>query len=118
MKPTERYIAARNGTKSTREAQSGLLHATIENIGDHSFIYVSYDGGLHYTLLDWKHDIWAGIKIWLHDIPWPPQDIWDIKSLNDQQLTILYVHPRWSEPDIYVYATYAFKTGKWHLKLK
>jgi hypothetical protein len=118
MEPTERYIAARDGTKSTREAQSGLLHVTIENLWDSSFVYVSHDGGLHYTLLDWEHDIWAGLKIWLHDITWPPQRIWGIKSLDDQQITISYTEPQWSDPDIYVYATYSFKTGKWNLKLK
>jgi hypothetical protein len=118
MEPTTQYIAAPEQIRSRCEANSGHLVATVENIGDRSYIYVSHDGGLTEWVLEWEHDIWAGLKIWFYEIAWPPVRIRAIKSLDDQKITILYTEPQWSEPDIFVYATYDFKEKEWHLKLE
>jgi hypothetical protein len=118
MKPTATYIATPEQIKSRHEAQSGPLTVTIENIGEQSFIYVSHDGGVNHTILGWNCGILAQLSIWYHGLPWPPTRIRTIKSLDDQKLTILYIDPQWSEPDLYAYATYNFNDKKWRLKIE
>jgi hypothetical protein len=117
MNPTVEYIAAPEQLKSRHEAQEGSLVVTVENIDESSFIYVSNDAGITHELLKWELTIWGWLLICYYGIPWPAKDIWRIKSINIAQLTILYVDPQWSEPDLYVYATYCFKEKKWRLKV-
>jgi hypothetical protein len=100
-------------SKSRLEGRSGCLEAAVENIGDQSCVYVSFNGGSDYVLLPWDRSFMARFSIAVRGIHWPPTYINYLGELDDHGLRITYVDPRWEEADVYVDAVFNFEKKEW-----
>lgn len=116
MKPTADYLRTSEISKSRFEANFSSLRAVVENIGLRSSIFISFDDGVSWRLIEWRLSISALIYSKLMGTDWPLSSIVSIESLTQEKLSVMSLESRW-EKDVYLYSTYSFSSKKWESKI-
>lgn len=117
MEPTQAYMTAQDVGRTRPEASYGAIRVVIENYSDKahlfgkSMIYLSFDNGATFTLLDWKISWMSRWKTLGRE--WPPHHV-QIKRLDDGGLQLSYYEATYDGPVDYE-ASYLFAKKRWRL---